>query len=223
MKFYLYISDAKVDMLLPQVPHELKKKVAFEFKLDLKLISASRRSETEGTDDRIARLEAVVSFIRETCDVGSVETPREYVEDTLPMKWGPYGWRNDSPVVYFGAATETTVVGLGGSMKHVMGSTGPASADSQSFTPILLSFLERQFESELEKHRTESGGAEGTKLDKDEAEMSLGAVALASIYMRGPKQNLNFLAKRLLFGRSEPHAQGRSVLLATPLYVALAE
>ena len=24
MKYYLYISDAKVDMLLPQIPHELK-------------------------------------------------------------------------------------------------------------------------------------------------------------------------------------------------------
>jgi hypothetical protein len=75
-------------MLPPQVPHELKKKVAFEFKLDLKLLSASRRSETEGADDRIARLETVVNFIRETGDIGSVDAPREYVEDALPMKWG---------------------------------------------------------------------------------------------------------------------------------------
>ncbi len=32
-KYYIYISDAKMDMLLPQVPHGLKKKVATEFKL----------------------------------------------------------------------------------------------------------------------------------------------------------------------------------------------
>src|SRR5260370_38180925 len=32
-KYYIYISDAKIDMLLPQVPHDLKKKVATEFKL----------------------------------------------------------------------------------------------------------------------------------------------------------------------------------------------
>src|ERR1022692_4308702 len=31
VKYYLYISDAKVDMLLSQIPHEPKKKIALEF------------------------------------------------------------------------------------------------------------------------------------------------------------------------------------------------
>jgi len=43
MKFYLYVSDAKVDMLFSQVPHELKKKVATEWKIDLKLLDLLRR------------------------------------------------------------------------------------------------------------------------------------------------------------------------------------
>src|SRR5260370_9175514 len=121
------------------------------------------------------------------------------------MKWGPYGWKNDSHVVYFGAMSKTTIVGLGGSMKHVIGSSGPTSADSHSFTPMLLSFLERQFEIESDKHRMESGGAEEMRLEEGEA---LGAVALASTQMRGPTQNLNFLAKRLLFLRAESRAPG---------------
>ena len=38
MKYYIYISDAKVNMLLAQIPHNIKKKVATEFKIDLKVI-----------------------------------------------------------------------------------------------------------------------------------------------------------------------------------------
>ncbi|HLH02645.1 MAG TPA: hypothetical protein VKX25_07740 [Bryobacteraceae bacterium] len=58
MRYYIYISDAKIDMLWPQVPHAVKKKVANEFKIDLKAFSASRKVETEAEDSRIARPEA---------------------------------------------------------------------------------------------------------------------------------------------------------------------
>jgi hypothetical protein len=43
VKYYLYISDSKVDMLLSQIPHETKKTIAAEFKIDLKLFSALKK------------------------------------------------------------------------------------------------------------------------------------------------------------------------------------
>ena len=39
MKYYIYISDTKVDMLFPQVPHDIKRKVATQFGIDIKLFS----------------------------------------------------------------------------------------------------------------------------------------------------------------------------------------
>jgi hypothetical protein len=36
MRYYIYISDAKVDMLLSQIPHEQRNKIATELKLDFK-------------------------------------------------------------------------------------------------------------------------------------------------------------------------------------------
>jgi hypothetical protein len=45
MKYYVYISDAKIDMLLPQVPHEVKKKMASEFGFDFKLLKGSKRQK----------------------------------------------------------------------------------------------------------------------------------------------------------------------------------
>ena len=65
MQYYVYISDSKVDMLLPQIPHDIRKKVATEWKLDLKVFGSTRKEEHETEDNRIARLEAVSSFIEE--------------------------------------------------------------------------------------------------------------------------------------------------------------
>jgi len=56
MKYYLYIPDAKIDMLDPQVPHPAKEKFARQFGFDLKFLSASRRTETEVEDNRVNRL-----------------------------------------------------------------------------------------------------------------------------------------------------------------------
>ena len=59
MRYYIYVSDAKVDMLLPQVTDTEKATIAAEFKVDIKLISASLKSERVTHDNRIYRLAAV--------------------------------------------------------------------------------------------------------------------------------------------------------------------
>src|SRR5687768_4399156 len=91
MKYYVYISDAKVDMLLAQIPHDAKQRLATEFRFDLKLLSAARKTETESEDNRFTRLDAVVTFIREFGNLGTVDAPDEYFEGSLEMRWGPYG------------------------------------------------------------------------------------------------------------------------------------
>jgi hypothetical protein len=209
MKYYVYISDSKVDMLLPQVPHEVKKKVATEWKLDLKIFGATRKEERETHDNRVARLEAVVSFIEEFGNVGSADEPGEYVEDTLPMRWGPYGWwrgSSDSPLVYFGGETENTIIGLGGSSMHLLGNKGPSVASSHSATPSLMAYLGKELALDLG--------------EDEDPYPPLQAVDLATSQMRGPQQTTHFLAKKLLFG---PGTRGRKTLLATPLYVTLGD
>jgi hypothetical protein len=41
MKYYIYISDAKVDMLVPQLPHDIKKKVVSNHHDSARNIAAS--------------------------------------------------------------------------------------------------------------------------------------------------------------------------------------
>jgi hypothetical protein len=228
MKYYIYISDAKVDMLFRQVPHDIKKKVALEFKMDLKLLSASRRTESE--DNRIARLETVVDFIREYGKLGSVDEPDDYVADSMSMRWGDYagGWDEPSPVVYFGGETDRTIVGLGGSAKHVLGNAGESPAHSHSATPVLIKFLASELElqgSDKLQQAEKDSASEGVSKGRFSPIM---AVELATLQMQGPLQNVEFLAKKLMYGPVErfdddPRYKRKHVLLATPLYVALAD
>lgn len=224
MKYYVYISDAKIDMLLPQIPHEVKQRLATEFKFDLKLLSVARRSETESEDNRITRLEAVVAFIREYGNIGPVDQPDHYVEGTMEMRWGPYGDKvgEQSPLVYFGGVTDQTIVGLGGSMKHVIGGGGTTHAHSYSATPFLLARIERELSlEERVKLSSDDAPADESGGQVDAGGWSLPAVEMASTEMEGPKQLFEFVAKRLLYGRG--YSKKKKVLLATPLYVAMVE
>lgn len=242
MKYYVYVSDAKVDMLLPQIPQTLKKKIATEFKIDLKILGASRRTEVEEADNRFTRLEAVCNYIREYGNVGSVDEPDEYVSGSLVMRWGPIAVNPASPeesvVVYFAGETESTVVGLGGSMKHVIGSSAPLTprpgaggsmtmglmielakalklraTPKELFGPSLGNFM---FSKVADKQ------IEWPQAQDSEKPYSLASVKARTEDMEGPEQHLEFLAKRLMYG--PPAKEGdKAMLLATPLYVAMAE
>lgn len=235
MKYYIYISDAKVDMLLPQIPHEIKKRIATEFKFDLKVLSTSRKTEIESEDNRITRLEAVIEFIRQYGNIGSVDQPDDYIEEALPMRWGPLintgvshacgvHVEKEFQMVYFGGETEQTIVGLGGSAKHVLGNTGSSNTSSYSLTPYLILYIARELglrqeESKMSVYNPDV--AVRTECLSDSDSWPLDAVKLATRQMEGPKQQLEFVAKRLLSGEASNSKQ--KVLLATPLYVAMAE
>jgi len=213
-------------MLFPQVPHDIKKKVALEFKMDLKLLSASRRTETESEDNRIARLETVVDFIREYGNVGTVDEPDEYIEGAMPVRWGPVvNDMMDSTVVYFGGQTDKTYLGLGGSMHYVIGSSGASSANSRSATPVLLEYLYKELKVN-EPISSFSERPEEYKTYLREAITPAECIALASTSLMGPLQNVEFLAKRLSYGAVESRDYEKRrpfALLATPLYVAMAD
>jgi len=207
MKYYIYISDAKIEMLLPQVPHTVKKKIATEFGIDLKLLSAKRKSEVETEESRISKLETVVTYIREYGNLGSVDEPDSYIEDTLPMKSGTLGGnlKDGAPLVYFGGETNKTVMGLFGSAKHMVGASGVPPAPAGSTTNFILAYLQGTIQTE----QTEV----------------FEAIHQLLTSMKSPPEQLEFLAKRLLY---EPHFSRRGgkkgpVILATPLYVAKAD
>jgi hypothetical protein len=207
VKYYVYISDAKVDMLLPQISDAHKKKVATEFGFDVKIFSAKRKVEAEANEDRIARLETVLSFIREFGNLGTVEKPDEYIEDTLPMYFVDLNPTIDERCAYFTGKQLDTVVGLGGSWHHVLGAGKPQSVVGHSLAYRILNMIKTDL-AELPEDKSEEQVSDHTAYVIDHA--------FDSFRRRGPVENLRFMAKRLV---SEKNERGIFVL-GSPLYVA---
>ncbi|MFE4663464.1 DUF7019 family protein [Streptomyces sp. NPDC056716] len=211
MRYYLYISDAKVDMLLAQIDPGFGGRRTTEAGLSVKFLSF-RRSVEGAVPDRVARLERVLAHLREQGQTGSVDRPGPYFGGSLPMQWGPLRGGNGASSVYFGGRTARTIVGLGGAGAHVIGGSAPQDpVFAPSSTPALLIGLADTF------------AADGIEAPADPS--ALAWVHSAGRVLRGPAQSVEFVARRLVEGASpypelDPRPDMR-VLLGSPLYVAL--
>jgi hypothetical protein len=111
-------------MLYSQIPQSIKKKIATEIKIDLKIFSTTFKDrESSSQETRFSKLALVNEYIDKHIDLGTVDYPGEYVMGSLGMRWGPIeGYSGEAvPLVYFGGVTAETVIGLAGSKKHLLG------------------------------------------------------------------------------------------------------
>lgn len=212
VKYYIYISDAKVDMVYPQIKKPLLERIASELNISLKLLGAEISAGVKGNqseETRYSKVRIVSRFVERHEPVGTVEDPLIYFKGTLPMRWGPLSHHPET--VYFGGSTSRAILGLGGSTKHIIGGD-PGPAIQSIFSSGLYGLLDALDET--------------NQSSNDMEELALLAVKYAAKEMRGPAQRLEFLAKTLL---SEPIKAGGSgdsdenrIVLGTPIYVALA-
>lgn len=212
-RYYLYISDAKVDMLLGQIDPAFLRPRTIETGLSLKLFSA-RQSTEAPPPGRTARLERVLRHLDETGQTGSVDEAGPYVHGVMPLQWGHLPGPAGGALVYFGGRTGRTILGLGGAGSHVLTSNPPQTQDfAPSSAPTLLAGL------------ASAMAADNVEIAADQP--SLAWVHTAGRMLRGPRQTMEFVARRLLAGPSPyPEIDGRpgmQVLLGSPLYVALAD
>jgi len=190
-------------MLLPQITDAQKKKISSQFGFDFRILHAKRTTESTTNDDRIARLETVVSFIREFGNLGTIEEPDEYIENSAAMYSAMFG--DSQGMAYFTAKVNKTAIGLGGSATHLIGTRADGVASRfNSLANIILDAVE----------------------DWTQSDTVLGLECVRCLlenYVQSnkPTENLRFMAKRLLFqSQDEPTGQ---IILGTPLYVTKAD
>jgi len=224
MRFYLYRSKSKIDMLYEQIYDSARR----TRKVSLKAAVVSGEATTEDAVDDEDKLRAVERELEERQLVGTLDEPKDYVKGTMRMRWGLFddsGTRppDDPPLVFFGGfdSAGPLAVGLGGSSKHVEGHEGATSTQSRSSTPALVRWL---------LAGQDHGGPPELPgwwdMDAEEYEL-FGAVAMAIHYLRPPTQDLEFLAKVLSTGHIHGHEHFIGVpaaraIVGTPLYVSLA-
>lgn len=225
LKHYVYVSDAKIDMYYAQIPPQLLASIAIELTLDLKVlgsgVNATLKPE-QAQETRYSKLKVVVKYLKEhmSSEIGWIDAPLAFFQGSIPMYWGPIPTRNNTKMVYFGGATQQTLLGLGGSAYHVIGKPGNANiGEASSDLPSLVDLLTEDLQSQSHSPH---------QADFDDEDAALNAIEVMSRQVKGTAQRLEFLAKKLAYDPSSLahgriHPRAKHVLFGTPIYVALAE
>ena len=218
MKYYLYVSKTKIDILYPQILKTILDNIDDESNINAGFSNTLTANPDSGKT-LYDKLDLISSYLEKEGSIGTVDSPRQYFKGILPMRWSSYGRDEKSQLVYFGGNTDAgTVLGLGGSMDHVLGKEKVSSpANSHSLPFAIANKLSMELNIPLtpgDKYEIE--GVSRTFALNDESYLE--ATSLATDQMEGPLQNLEFLAQKLLAGGDE-----RKVVLGTPIYVAVAE
>lgn len=236
VRYYVYISDAKVDMILPQIAESFQKKITRNVGIDWKIISAKQTTELTPIEHRTHRLRAVEEYLRENEPVGSSEEPQSWFADELPMEWGPLSSftgqdpENETLVWFAGrkniSEPDEVTVGLGGSLHHVLG-YDPADYPGRSSRSSALFGIRGVL-------RTLGirSGADGDYVDEEELTdrerlQRDGVLLRAATELSGrandDSQRVEFLAKRLYTGHPPPGKSSPAVVIGSPLYVSLVD
>jgi hypothetical protein len=231
---YIYISDTKVDMFYAQIPPKALEGMAIEQKVDLKVVGMALSKHTPEST-RYSKLKVVSAFIENHETIGTVDDPKEFFSGVMPMRWGPVG--QDNVMVYFGGVTDRTILGLGGSLKHVIGSSEGtsdverAARDFPSQFPSLPHSIYnslKEVTSGVEHHLKPTANDSQSPLVESafsvpNPEEDLQLIAYTSTRLNGSLQKCEFLAVRWQEGSYHKSRTQSRVLLGSPLYVVKTE
>jgi len=218
VRYYLYVSDSKLDMLFDQIDLSVRKRINAEVKVDLRVASLTLRGADNPNPTRAAKLQIVERFIDTHCNVGTVEEPGlEYFRGQMDMQWG----RIDPDAVWFQGNDyeHLQCVGLGGSGHHVLGAKPPEVYTSQSDLPAIMEILYDQYSFHSATALQEHVVAGDLPWHWDMFVDWKGDEA----FLGFPQQRLEFLAlpfKEIIAGMPDRHSV--HVVIGTPLYVARA-
>jgi hypothetical protein len=221
MKYYIYVSESKVDMLFSQLPPEEQKTIAAELGFDLKILQgkiSSQRVSGESNHSVIQRCQLIQKCIRNHDGVGRLTDTKPWVADLCIARC--FDLESDG-TMFIGQSGFHTV-GLVGSAKHLIGIEKNNKSffgreRLLSFGPDILDAITRLAETDDSFGPLEpsvEGGIESMVT-------SFGTPAWVRVIRHLNEQGaqspmkLDFFAKRLFFHEG--------VILLTPLFIALSD
>ncbi len=214
LRYYVYISTTKVDMLFPQIPAAFLKGAEAELKINLGVVSTSIKGKgPEDAKELAARVGVVEAYLKDQEDVGTVENPKRWIEGIARLRWGCVQ-EYASDIAFFGGKIGGRTVALLGSSESVLGAPQMGSANHAPFYYTL------QFFNQMLKNRHFK---EGNLFDSPQMEGKEGkppyysypeSIQIAYDALAGSEAILQFSALVL-------HTE-KNLIVATPLYVALA-
>jgi hypothetical protein len=240
VRYYLYISDAKLDMLFEQIDARTKRRISAQLNIDLQLASLTLSGAQLPPSTRASKLVIVERYLESSGSIGSVEAPQEvYFRGAQTMRWCWVGDREEG-VWFEGYVPDARqCVGLGGSRHHVIGEAPADRTRSYTGRPAIMDALKRQGFLDLPELRrailVDDFPELGRTVDlywDPVGDMQRYAVSREADLFRDQQsgrspilsslQYLEFLAIRIADTVVSMRGTDVHVIVGTPLYVALA-
>jgi hypothetical protein len=233
LRYYLYISDTKLDMLFGQIGQGILKRISAEIKVDLKLASVTLKEKDQPMAARTAKLQIVEQYITQYHSVGTITEPgQEYFRGHMNMQWGwlrGYRWDEDNPpIAIFRGREESDFVALAGSRRHVLGEqAGETSRNAEAFSalPNILAVVGEHISGSPEIGQMIRDLREHPEPSEESAAIGDPPIdaldCIAGTGMPVPPEPLEFLAVYLTEGSMTQRGfEGVHGVLGTPIYVA---
>ncbi|KUL74972.1 MULTISPECIES: DUF7019 family protein [unclassified Streptomyces] len=217
MRYYNYVSEAKVDMLFGQIPPRLLSGLATELKVDLQVVGLTVQKGPADTG-LYGRLDIVEAYLDRDHDISWMSEPSAWFRGECELRMSGFGPAPDGPLLMMGREAGT-VVALIGSAHHLFGRRVPPESGlmGHSMLPSLFRLLQ---EGAADRPVTAPAGPPRGESARSK-EGTLREVARLDRALRGPGEPSEFLARRLLSGViTDDQGQELNVVVGTPLYVA---
>jgi hypothetical protein len=202
LQYFVYISQTKLEILIPQIPARLLRSLEAEIKINVAAFAAGVKKTASAPPPELAAKAVVLSDYLEKQSgwVGTLADPGRYVKGVASLQ---YGVMQDyaAELAFFGGVVDGVKLALIGSPASLIGAAADTAAN-HSLDYYVLKFLRQQAENARE-------GGDGASYETA-VDGALSAGVLPPTRLR-----LEFLAKPLF--------HNLRVLVATPIYVALAD
>lgn len=217
MKYYVYISPVKVNMLFDQLPRTLLSRFAAELKIDLQFASTTI-SEARGARELslYQRLDLVLKHLDTDDRIGTIGGSELFFRGEMNAIMGEFP---DTGLFYLTGEVDGSIVGLGGSMHHALG----AGATPELSRPVrsALAGIQQSLVEELGfepcAQVLHEGEANGSKKGESGSSSDLVfGLSEAHQRLRGASSKVEFVAIRLFENQEKPP----KIILGSPLYVA---
>jgi hypothetical protein len=205
IKYYIYLSRVKVEMLWGQISQNDLKKISAELKINAGFFSGGVKSETKD-HNLYKKLDVVLKYLENRDMIGSLGNPRTFFKGTLPMSWQEIEFyeKDSGRIVLFSGFDQASnrVVGLVGSVAHII---GMHNLEPESFDYAQSSFWV--------KIADELNPPEESKIIEQLYEVDNQITYEAKRREGGPpKRNIEFVAKTFV--------TDEGFLLGSPIYIS---
>jgi hypothetical protein len=198
-RYYLYLSQTKIDMLVPQLPRSFTKGLDVEITARTGVIDAKvGRRSTGSADSLVSYVPAIEKYLIGQGKVGSPDHPAEYVRGVDLMRYGVVG-EHAADIAVFVSVRMDIKFALAGSSTSMVGSASRHEANHAPF------YYVAEFLNQLD-------GADVVPRHLDHDSYA-DAIDIALAALPSSPHRVEFLAKVL-------YAE-RHVILASPVYVSL--